>query len=127
MRIAIALTLFAFPMGGITAQSEQPPPAEPVNQTSGYGAWFGSIPNMALSVAGIVLDGTTDGSPAAKAGLLKGDRIVMMADRPVLNLRDMVELLRAHAPGDTIKVVFWREPQLDEQTAKVVLGVRPGR
>lgn len=127
MRVVIVLSLLAAPTIAITAQSDPAPPAEAASQTSGYGAWFGSIPNMALSETGIVLNGTTDGSPAAKAGLLKGDRIVMMAGRPVANLGDMVTVLRMHTPGDTIKVVFWREPETDEKTTQVVLGIRPGR
>lgn len=90
----------------------------------GYGAWFGSIPDLADAADGILLDGTTPGSPAATAGLRKGDLITMMAGDTVRTLRDMVTVLRLHQPGDTIAVVYLRERKVD--TVKVVLGVRPG-
>jgi S1-C subfamily serine protease len=109
------------------AQATADTAAKPASTTSGYGAWFGSIPDMILSDPGIVLEGTTPGSPAAKAGLKKGDVIVEMDGGPVGGLGDMVAVLRAHAPGDTIKVVFWREADSKQHTVKVILGSRPAR
>lgn len=123
--IAMALTLGALPL---TAQArpdttKRPVPVPKPVVTTGYGAWFGSIPEMNSTSAGVTLAGVTDGSPAAKAGLKKGDLIISMAEVPVVDLRAMVEILRAHPPGDTISVVYIRD--VTEQKVKVVLGTRP--
>lgn len=96
----------------------------PQDTGRGYGAWFGSIPDLADAGTGIRLEGTTPGSPAAKAGLRKGDLITVMAGDSVHTLRDMVTVLRLRQPGDTITVAFLRDSKAD--SVKVVLGVRPG-
>lgn len=119
--LSVALVTAA-PLAAQARTDSAPPPP-----TTGYGAWFGSIPDMILTGPGVVLEGTTPGSPAAKAGLRKGDVIVEMAGGPVEDLRGMVEVLRAHAPGDTIAVVFWRDADQKQHTVKVVLGTRPAR
>lgn len=125
MRTVSLMMTLAVCAAPLTAQAntDSTPPA----QQTGYGAWFGSIPDMSGSDAGVLLRGTTPESPAAKAGLESGDLIVAMADKPVADLRGMVEVLRAHAPGDTISVVFWRDADAREHTVKVILGTRPAR
>lgn len=123
MRVPLLVLSLAVLAGPIGAQ-EPTDSAAPVPAT-GYGAWFGSIPNMTLSTVGIMLDGVTPESPAAKAGLAQGDLITRMGDKTVENLRDMVTVLRAHAPGDTLQVVFWRDAEAQEYVVKVVLGTRP--
>ncbi|HPF61389.1 MAG TPA: PDZ domain-containing protein [Gemmatimonadales bacterium] len=105
-----------------TDSTKTPPPAPA--PTTGYGAWFGSVPDMDANEAGILLGGVTAGSPAAKAGLKKGDLIVAMGGEPVLDLREMVEVLRSHRAGDEIEVVYWRGNE--EKKVKVTLGARPG-
>jgi S1-C subfamily serine protease len=122
----LALLSAVAPLAAQTKQDSTAPAPAPA-ATTGYGAWFGSIPDMVLSDPGIVLDGTTPGSPAAKAGLKKGDVIIAMDGGPVETLADMVAVLRAHAPGDTISVVFWRDADAKDHTVKVVLGSRPAR
>jgi S1-C subfamily serine protease len=112
--LAATLTLTG-PLAAQSGQSDSP---------QGYGAWFGSIPDLADLGGGILLEGTTPGSPAAKAGLRKGDLITMMAGDTVRSLLDMVTVLRLHQPGDTIDVVYRREGKAEK--AKVVLAVRPG-
>lgn len=113
--LALGLTLAAVP---ISAQSGQGDTGQ------GYGAWFGSIPELSDLGDGILLEGTTAGSPAARAGLRRGDLITVMAGDTVRTLRDMVTVLRLHQPGDTISVVFTRDNKPD--SVKVILGVRPG-
>lgn len=116
----LALCLLALPLGAQSStDSTQPPPP-----TTGYGAWFGSVPDMDATAAGITLAGVSDSSPAAKAGLKKGDRIISMAGIPVVDLRAMVEVLRSHPPGETIEVVYMRD--FLERKVKVTLAKRPG-
>ncbi len=92
--------------------------------TTGYGAWFGSIPDMNANSVGILLAGVTEDSPADKAGLKQGDLIIRMAGDGVVDLMDMVTVLRAHPPGETIEVVYLRGET--EHKVKVTLGLRPG-
>jgi S1-C subfamily serine protease len=112
------LLLLAAPLAA-QAPTTAPPPAA----STGYGAWFGSIPNMDHAGTGILLSGTSPGSPAEKAGLERGDVILRIAGTPMVDLAAMVEVLRRHAPGDTVQVVYRRV--LEEKTVKLVLGSRP--
>lgn len=124
MKILVSCLLVAAAVSPLAAQSRdstrtnRPEPAQ-----QGYGAWFGSIPDMSDSDHGILLEGVTPGSPAYQAGLLRGDRIMMMAGDSVKDLRGMVEVLRDHEPGETIEVVFTRKGA--SQKVKVTLGLRP--
>lgn len=123
---AIAATLLlVLPGAAAPAQGRpatpQPPPAP---AQSGYGAWFGSVPDMDGSSGGILLSGTTAGSPAEKAGLKAGDFLTSMAGKRVEDLAAMAAVLRSHKAGDTIDVVFVRGNA--ERRTRVVLGVRPG-
>jgi len=65
-----------------TARSEATP------RTGGFRVYLGTIPNYADTTAGVLLDGVRDDSPAAKAGLKAGDRIVKIGDREVKNVYD---------------------------------------
>jgi S1-C subfamily serine protease len=125
MRIPATLFLALCVTGPLAGQSGRDstakPPSDPTQQ--GYGAWFGSIPDMSDANHGILLDGVTIGSPAYDAGLLRGDRITMMAGDSVRDLREMVKVLRGHAPGETIEVVFIRKGASEK--VKVTLGLRP--
>jgi S1-C subfamily serine protease len=76
------------------------------------------------SAGGILLDGTTPGSPAEKAGLKAGDWLLSIGGTRMEDLRSMVDLLRARQPGDTVEVIYQRGEAMEK--VKVVLGVRPG-
>ncbi len=78
---------------------------------SGYGAYFGSIPDMGEEVNGVKFSDVRDGSPAAKAGLKGGDILVEFAGKPIKNLYDFTFALRAHKPGETVKVAVLRGGQ----------------
>lgn len=116
----LALCLLALPLVAQAPTDSTPPPPP----TTGYGSWFGSVPDMDATAAGITLAGVSDSSPAAKAGLKKGDRIVSMAGTPVVDLRAMVEVLRSNPPGTKIEVVYMRD--FLERKVSVTLGKRPG-
>lgn len=69
---------------------------------------MGTIPDFGRESGGVLLSGTTPGSPAEHAGLAKGDIIVSVAGMPIDNLSDLSASLKAHQPGDTVEVVFKR-------------------
>ena len=63
--------------------AKSPPP-----RGGGFRVYLGTIPNYADSNDGLLLDGVRDDSPAAKAGLKAGDRIVKIGTRDVKNVYD---------------------------------------
>lgn len=65
----------------MTAKSEAP-------RSGGFRVYLGTIPNYADSSNGMLIDGVRDESPAAKAGLKAGDRIVKIGNRDVKNVYD---------------------------------------
>ena len=50
-----------------------------------------------------------EGSPAAKAGFKAGDVMVEFDGKPIQNLYDFTYALRAHKPGDEVKVKVLRD------------------
>jgi aminopeptidase YwaD len=54
----------------------------------GFRVYLGTIPSYADSTDGVKLDMVRDGSPAAKAGLKPGDRVVKLAGRDIRNVYD---------------------------------------
>jgi len=63
---------------------------------------------MEATEGGVLLADVRPGSPAEKAGIKGGDRIVEMAGTRIANLYDMTYALQDHKPGDTIDVVVIR-------------------
>jgi aminopeptidase YwaD len=62
--------------------------SESTGRATGFRVYLGTIPNYAESNNGLLLDGVRDDSPAAKAGLKAGDRVVKMAGHEVRNVYD---------------------------------------
>ncbi len=88
----------------------------------GYGAYFGSIPDMTDEVKGVRFSDIRPGSPAAKAGLKGQDILVRFAGKEIRNLEDFTYMLRTHKPGETVEVEVLRDGK--PLTAQVTLGVR---
>lgn len=87
--------------------------------------WFGSLPDFTEEVKGYKLAGVFDGSPAARAGLQKGDVLVMLGGTPVEDLQTFTRALRSHAAGDLVEVRVERGGRFLNFT--VVLGNRADR
>jgi membrane-associated protease RseP (regulator of RpoE activity) len=86
------------------------PPAVPAGGGgSGYGPYFGSIPDFGEVPVGVRFSDVREGSPAAKAGLKGGDVLVEFDGKPIQNLYDFTYVLRAKKPGDQVKVKVLRE------------------
>lgn len=77
------------------------------------------------SNGGVIIVSVEANSPADQAGLLIGDVIVGLGDRPVQDIRDVHEQLDPEQVGQPLKVKVMRGGQLIEQTVKV--GERPRR
>ncbi|MGH9970652.1 MAG: M20/M25/M40 family metallo-hydrolase [Pyrinomonadaceae bacterium] len=77
---------------------------ESTGRAMGFRVYLGTIPNYSDSNDGLLLDGVRDDSPAAKAGLLAGDRIVKMAGRDVRNVYDYTYALGEMKAGQEYEV-----------------------
>jgi C-terminal processing protease CtpA/Prc len=73
------------------------------------GPRLGVMPNYADEKEGVLLDGVTDGGPAAKAGLKAGDRIVEMGGKPVKNLAAYMTIMGGFKKGDKFDLAAIRD------------------
>ena len=89
----------------------------------GYGAYFGSIPDMTDEVKGVRFSDVRPNSPAAKAGLKGQDILIQFAGKEIKNLEDFTYMLRTHKPGETVEVKVLRGGK--PLTVQVTLGIRP--
>jgi hypothetical protein len=70
---------------------------------------LGIRPNYGDEKEGVLIDGVSDGMPAAGAGLKAGDRIVELGGKPVKDLEAYMQLLPAAVKGDTVDAGIVRE------------------
>ncbi len=90
--------------------------------SSGYGAYFGSIPDMGEEIRGVRFADIRPNSPAAKAGLRPRDVLIRFAGKEIQNLEDFTYMLRTHKPGETVEVTVLRDNQ--PLSVSVTLEVR---
>ena len=62
--------------------------SNPAPRTGGFRVYLGTIPNYGEGSDGLLIDGVRDDSPAAKAGIKAGDRIVKIGEREIKNVYD---------------------------------------
>ena len=77
-------------------------------RSTGFRISLGTIPNYSDSGDGLLLDGVREDSPAAKAGLKAGDRIVKLAGRDVRNVYDYTYVLGEMKAGQEYEVEVMR-------------------
>ena len=77
-----------------TAKTEATP------RTGGFRVYLGTIPNYAEGNDGLLIDGVRDDSPAAKAGIKAGDRIVKIGTRDIKNVYDYTYALGEMKAGE---------------------------
>jgi len=80
-----------------TAKSDPP-------RGGGFRVYLGTIPNYADTNDGLLLDGVRDDSPAAKAGLKAGDKIVKIGNREVKNVYDYTAALGEMKAGQEYEI-----------------------
>lgn len=89
-------------------------PTYKLAQSSGMGGRanfnvsLGTIPSYAEGNDGLGIDGVRDGSPAAKAGLKAGDKIIKLAGKDVRNISDYMYALGVMKAGEEYEVVVKR-------------------
>jgi Zn-dependent M28 family amino/carboxypeptidase len=70
---------------------------------------MGIMPDYTFEGKGLRIDGVTDGKPASKAGLQKGDIITKLGEQEVGNVQDYMKALNQFSKGQTGKVKLLRE------------------
>ncbi|HKS09186.1 MAG TPA: M20/M25/M40 family metallo-hydrolase [Pyrinomonadaceae bacterium] len=96
-----------------TAKSDAAP------RTGGFRVYLGTIPNYADSNDGLLIDGVRDDSPAAKAGLKAGDKIVKIGTREIKNVYDYTAALGEMKAGEEYVIEVMRG------TEKLSLKLKP--
>ena len=106
-------------------------PARPVYKTaqsSGMGGRttfsvsLGTVPSYGDSNDGLLLDGVRDGSPAAKAGVKSGDKIIKLAGKEIRNITDYTFVLSEMKAGEEYEIVVMRGTE--KVTMKIVPAAR---
>lgn len=110
---AVILAYIERVVEGIAHAGEPPPFKKSEVKTSGrersgLSVYMGTVPDFAYEGEGFAIIGTKEGSPAERAGLRKGDIIVLMDGKAVRNIYDFMGVLSEHRPGDTISVTVTR-------------------
>lgn len=82
--------------------------SESTGRSTGFKVSLGTIPNYAEASDGLLLDGVREDSPAAKAGLKAGDKIVKLAGRDVRNVYDYTYALGEMKAGQEYEVEIMR-------------------
>lgn len=75
---------------------------------TGFNVSLGTVPNYADSTDGLLLDGVRDNSPAAKAGVKAGDKVVKLAGKDVRNVMDYTYILGELKAGEEYEIVVLR-------------------
>ncbi len=80
-------------------------------RSTGFRVYLGTIPNYADANDGLKLDGVRDDSPAARAGLKAGDKVVKLAGHEVKNVYDYTYALGEMKAGQEYEIEVMRDGQ----------------
>ena len=99
--------------------------AQPGSGAEAPRGYLGILVSPAEGGTGVVVQEVTADSPAAKAGLKNGDRIVKLGDEEVTDIDQFVRAVAAKKPGDKLVLSVRRDGK--EQQLTVTLGERADR
>src|SRR5262249_2863199 len=88
---------------------QENPHAGGLSSGSGYGPYFGSVPDFGQNANGVRFSDVRPGSPAAKAGIQAGDVLVQFGEKKIANLYDFTDALRRSKVGDVVEVTVVRD------------------
>ena len=76
---------------------------------------LGVIPDYSFEGEGMRIDGVSDGRPASKAGLQKGDVVVQLGEHKVTDMTSYMKALGKFSKGETTKVKVKRGNEVVEK------------
>lgn len=76
---------------------------------------LGVIPDYAFEGEGMRIDGVSDGRPASKAGLLKGDVVIQLGEHKVTDMTSYMKALGKFSKGETTRVKVQRGKDIVEK------------
>ncbi len=76
---------------------------------------LGVIPDYAFEGEGMRIDGVSDGRPASKAGLLKGDIVIQLGENKITDMMTYMKALGKFSKGETTKVKVMRGKDVVEK------------
>jgi len=97
------------------ARASKAPAAAPSNPR-GRRVRTGFVPSMGAEGKGMLLDGVIPGSPAEKAGVKPGDRLLRFGAISINGLDDLQKALEGAKAGEPVKIVVLREGKEVELT-----------
>ncbi len=80
-------------------------------QAAAFKVSLGIMPGYGFDGPGVLVDGVTDGRPAAKAGLQSGDIIMQLGDFPIGDMYSYMDALAKFKSGQTVPIVVKRGNQ----------------
>ncbi|HSY24542.1 MAG TPA: redoxin domain-containing protein [Polyangiaceae bacterium] len=117
--LAIA-AIVGVPMAAFFEAQAQAQPA-----AVGERAWLGlAMEKDAAKGTGVRVSHVVRGSPADRAGLREGDRVVRVGTTSVLHAADVVRTVAQHAVGETLEIGYLRTGAA-EQSARALLARFP--
>ena len=78
------------------------------DDTPRFKVTLGVVPDYLYSDPGMRIDGVSEGRPAAKAGLAKGDVVTQMGDQAITSMMDYMKALSTFTKGQTVPVTVLR-------------------
>ncbi len=91
------------------SRPSQPAPA--TGARAGFRVRIGIIPEYSGEANGVLLGGVVPGSPAEKAGLKAGDRIVAVMGKQVKSIEELTQLYDQMEPGKPVEFTIVRNGQ----------------
>jgi hypothetical protein len=76
---------------------------------SSFKVTMGVMPDYSFSGNGLKVDGVTGGRPAEKAGILPGDILLKVGDKPINDVYAYMEVLNTSEKGQTVPVIVNRK------------------
>jgi len=120
----------SYPMAGTQGAAQTPPAAAPADAS----AWMGINMQVMNSIIaeqlkipvdnGIIINEVYINSPAAAAGLQRGDVIIRFDNQRVTGVKQLRDLLAGKKPGDTVRLVAIRDRKKLDITVKTYAGAR---
>ncbi len=81
-----------------------------------------TLKQLPPKVEGLVLSVVKGDGPAAKAGLVVKDVLLTVEGRPMLRIGDLLSVVRAHQPGESVAIRYRRPGEKQEREVKATLG-----